>query len=48
VLKNCIEFGRKFIVLPNPMYGAWEKPVYNYRDNLSAEEKSEVMIEKLR
>ena len=40
-------FGKKFIVLPNPMYGAWEKPLYDYKDGLSDEEKSELMKSKL-
>jgi 5'-nucleotidase (lipoprotein e(P4) family) len=25
------EFGRKFIVLPNPMYGDWEQSLYDYK-----------------
>lgn len=25
------EFGNRFIILPNPMYGAWEKNIYPYR-----------------
>ncbi len=35
------EFGRKFIVLPNPMYGEWEGSIYNYNWKMSPEEKSE-------
>ena len=35
------EFGRKFIVLPNPMYGQWEGAVYDYNWKLSLKEKSE-------
>jgi 5'-nucleotidase (lipoprotein e(P4) family) len=45
--KNREQFGKKFIVLPNPMYGAWEKPLYNYKDGLSDEEKSELIKSKL-
>jgi len=33
-------FGKKFIVLPNPMYGEWEGAVYNYDWGLSDEEKN--------
>lgn len=33
------EFGDKFIVLPNPMYGTWEKVIYNYKRDLTEEEK---------
>ena len=25
------EFGRRFIVFPNPMYGEWEKNIYNHK-----------------
>lgn len=32
------EFGRRFIVLPNPMYGSWENSVYEYK-RLSNDEK---------
>ncbi|OFX82759.1 MAG: 5'-nucleotidase, lipoprotein e(P4) family [Bacteroidetes bacterium GWF2_33_16] len=33
------EFGDKFIILPNPMYGTWEKPFYNFKRDLSESEK---------
>lgn len=29
------EFGRRFIVLPNPMYGDWEGAFYNYNFSIS-------------
>jgi 5'-nucleotidase (lipoprotein e(P4) family) len=29
VIENQHEFGNRFIVLPNPMYGDWEKTIYN-------------------
>ncbi len=35
------EFGKKFIVLPNPIYGDWEGAVYNYNFKLSPKEKSD-------
>jgi 5'-nucleotidase (lipoprotein e(P4) family) len=35
------EFGTKFVVLPNPMYGDWEGAVYNYNWKLSPEERSD-------
>jgi 5'-nucleotidase (lipoprotein e(P4) family) len=34
------EFGQKFIVLPNPLYGDWEGAIYDYQYNLSPEQKS--------
>jgi 5'-nucleotidase (lipoprotein e(P4) family) len=33
------EFGDRFIVLPNPMYGSWESAVYEYQGALSYEEE---------
>jgi 5'-nucleotidase (lipoprotein e(P4) family) len=35
------EFGRKFIVLPNPMYGDWENALYQYQ-RLSTAEKAAI------
>ncbi|MBK7030118.1 MAG: hypothetical protein IPH45_13325 [Bacteroidales bacterium] len=46
--KNKALFGQRFIVLPNPMYGAWEKPLYDYKKNLTEDEKTELMLKKLR
>jgi 5'-nucleotidase (lipoprotein e(P4) family) len=40
VEKNKEQFGKKFIILPNPMYGAWEKPLYDYKEGLSDAEKT--------
>lgn len=33
------EFGTRFIVLPNPMYGDWEAALYHYNYRISDEEK---------
>lgn len=35
------QFGNRFIVLPNPMYGNWENSIYEYNFKLSPEQKSE-------
>lgn len=40
-------FGKKFIVLPNPMYGDWEKLLYT-GDQLSEKDKAKQRIEKLK
>ena len=40
-------FGKKFIVLPNPMYGDWEKLLYK-GDKLSEAEKAKQRLEKLK
>lgn len=36
------EFGRRFIVLPNPMYGDWENALYSYNFKLSARQKDSI------
>jgi predicted secreted acid phosphatase len=33
-------FGRKFIVLPNAMYGDWESAIYEYKNLPEAEKKA--------
>jgi len=48
VRNNQTMFGSKFIVLPNPMYGAWEKPLYDYREGLSDDEKTRILKAKLK
>lgn len=40
-------FGDKFIVLPNPMYGDWEKPLYQ-GENLSDKDKAKQRLERLK
>jgi len=47
VAANREQFGNKFIILPNPMYGAWEKPLYNYQDKISEEQKTLLLKDKL-
>ncbi|HRW61900.1 MAG TPA: 5'-nucleotidase, lipoprotein e(P4) family [Bacteroidales bacterium] len=33
------QFGERFIVLPNPMYGSWEAPILNFQRDISETEK---------
>lgn len=40
-------FGTKFIVLPNPMYGDWEKPLYK-GDKLSEQDRAAQRFERLK
>lgn len=40
-------FGKKFIVLPNPMYGDWENAVYEYNFKKSKAQKSEDRVNSL-
>jgi 5'-nucleotidase (lipoprotein e(P4) family) len=42
VEKNKSEFGNKYIVLPNPMYGKWENAVFENNRDLTNEEKYEL------
>jgi 5'-nucleotidase (lipoprotein e(P4) family) len=35
------QFGKRFIVLPNPMYGNWENSLYEYNFKLTPEEKAQ-------
>jgi len=44
---NRDEFGRRFIVLPNPMYGDWEKPLYSSSTNQDPTEIRRQWLEKL-
>ncbi len=41
------EFGTRFIVLPNPMYGDWEKQLYQ-GDKLKEEDRAKQRFEKLK
>lgn len=38
--KNKVDFGTKFIILPNPMYGEWENAIYGNSHKLSKELKN--------
>lgn len=37
------EFGSRFIILPNPVYGDWESSLYNYNYSLSQAQKDSVI-----
>lgn len=37
------EFGNRFIVLPNPVYGDWESALYQYNYNLGPAQKDSVL-----
>jgi len=41
VERNKAQFGTRFIVLPNPMYGDWESAIYGYNFKLTDAEKAE-------
>ncbi|HEU4471045.1 MAG TPA: 5'-nucleotidase, lipoprotein e(P4) family [Flavisolibacter sp.] len=41
VLRN--QFGQRFILLPNPVYGDWEAALYQYRPGLSLQQKDSII-----
>lgn len=40
---TAAEFGNRFIVLPNPVYGDWESSIFNYNYKLTPEQKDSVI-----
>lgn len=40
--KMRADFGKKFIILPNPMYGDWEGAMYNYEFSTGTEKKEKL------
>ena len=42
------DFGTRFIVLPNPMYGEWENAIYRAKGAKSRSEKNKTMLERLK
>lgn len=40
VIKNKDYFGRRWFMLPNPVYGSWEDALYNFKDDLSEDEQN--------
>ena len=48
VEKMRAEFGKRFIVLPNPMYGDWEGAVYNNQFSLPDKQKAMLRKKSLR
>ncbi|MEQ8219994.1 MAG: 5'-nucleotidase, lipoprotein e(P4) family [Arenibacter sp.] len=45
---NAANFGSKFIVLPNPMYGDWEGALYKYQYSLPPHEKEQIILQSLK
>ena len=41
------DFGKRFIILPNPMYGSWERVAFKGQRGLSPEQKNEMRKETL-
>lgn len=47
-LNAATNFGSRYIVLPNPMYGDWEGALYNFQYKLTEQQKDSIMKSKLR
>lgn len=47
-LEAAREYGRRFIVLPNPMYGDWEGALYNFQYKLTPYQKDSLMKQALK
>ena len=46
--QSAAEFGKRFIVFPNPVYGDWESDLYKSSHSLNAAEKDSVLKSTLR
>jgi predicted secreted acid phosphatase len=40
-------WGKKWIVLPNAMYGTWENAIYNFKSGQSDTDKAKIRFEAL-
>ena len=40
-------FGRRWFILPNPVYGSWEQALFDFEDDLSKEEKEKILRQRL-
>lgn len=47
IMENSNDFGSKFILFPNPNYGAWEKAIYNNSYNWTAAQKDSLRRDKI-
>lgn len=47
-LQAAPDFGSRYIVLPNPMYGDWEGALYNFQYKLTTRQKDSILRSRLR
>jgi len=45
--ENALKFGKDYLILPNPMYGGWVKPILNNNTGIPDEKKDSLMKAKL-
>ncbi len=46
--QSAKEWGEKFVVLPNAVYGDWENAMYEYKHGLSLDEKTKLRVSNLK
>lgn len=44
---NSNYFGRRWFMLPNPVYGSWDQAMYGFDGDLSDDEREEILLQKL-
>lgn len=47
VEENANKFGRMWFVFPNPVYGSWEDALFDFEDDLSDEQKTQILNKRL-
>ncbi|WP_421774624.1 5'-nucleotidase, lipoprotein e(P4) family [Gracilimonas sp.] len=47
VKDNSEWFGRRWFILPNPVYGSWEQGLFDFEDGLSESERNEILRKRL-
>ncbi|MEX0720821.1 MAG: 5'-nucleotidase, lipoprotein e(P4) family [Balneolaceae bacterium] len=45
--ENSNYFGRRWFMLPNPVYGSWDQAMYGFNNDLSDEEKEDILLQHL-
>jgi acid phosphatase len=40
-------FGRRWFILPNPVYGSWEQALFDFNDGLSESDRTKILKERL-
>ncbi|MCP9292737.1 5'-nucleotidase, lipoprotein e(P4) family [Gracilimonas sediminicola] len=47
VQENSDWFGRRWFILPNPVYGSWEQALFDFEDGLSESERKTILQKRL-
>ncbi len=48
VQKYAADFGTRFIIFPNPIYGSWENAAYHYQYKLNYSQRQEQLLKELK